>query len=44
MRIRILKGSFSQDVFDEAFPYAAEEHDGIKVAEGIMNFILNIKA
>jgi len=41
---RFGKGLFSKYVFDEAFPHAAEEHDGVKVAEGIMNFILHVKA
>jgi hypothetical protein len=40
---RFGKGLFSKEVFDEAFPHAAEEHDGVKVAEGIMNFILDVK-
>ena len=40
---RYSKGIFPKDVFDEAFPHAAEEHDGIKVAAGIMNFILNVQ-
>ena len=41
---RYLKGLFSREVYEEAFPHAAEEHDGVKVAEGIMNFILGVKA
>ena len=40
---RLGKGLVSKEVFDEAFPHAAEEHDGVKVAEGIMNFILDVK-
>lgn len=38
---RFHKGLFGQDVFDEAYPRAADEHDGVKVAEGILNFISN---
>lgn len=41
---RFGKGMFSKEVFDEAFPLAAEEHDGVKVAEGIMNFMLDVQA
>ena len=41
---RFEQGLFSKEVFDEAFPHAAEEHDGVKVAEEIMNFILDAKA
>jgi GMP synthase-like glutamine amidotransferase len=38
---RYHKGLFSKDVYDEAFPHAGEEDDGIKVGEGILNFICN---
>jgi hypothetical protein len=41
---RFGKGLFGKDVFDEALPHAADEDDGIKVGEGIMNFILSAKA
>lgn len=41
---RHFKGVFTTEVYDEAFPHAAEEHDGVKVGEGIMNFILGVKA
>jgi hypothetical protein len=37
-------GLFTQDVFDEAFPHAADEDDGVKVGAGIMNFVLDTKA
>jgi len=37
---RFFRGLFSEDVFDEAFPHAAEEDDGLNVGEGIMNFIM----
>lgn len=40
---RHVRGLFSREVYDEAFPHAAEEHDGVKVAEGIMNFILDVR-
>ena len=39
---RLFRGLFSEEVFQEAFPKAAEEDDGIKVGEGIMNFIMGI--
>ena len=32
-------GLFAKEVYDEALPHAADEHDGVKVAEGILNFI-----
>jgi len=41
---RLGKGLISKEVFDEAFPHAAEEHDGVKVARGIMSFIVAVKA
>jgi hypothetical protein len=41
---RFGKGLFGKDVFDEAFPKAADDHDGLKVGEGIMNFVLDIGA
>jgi len=41
---RHLKGLISDEVYNEAFPHAAEPHDGMKVAEGIMNFIMDVKA
>lgn len=31
-------------MFDEAFPHASDEDDGLKVAEGIMNFVSDAKA
>jgi len=39
---RLFRGLFSEEVFQEAFPKAAEEHDGIKVGEGVMNFIMGV--
>lgn len=41
---RFGKGLFGKDVFDEAFPKAADDHDGLKVGEGIMNFVLDVEA
>ena len=41
---RFGKGLFNKDVYDEAYPHAADEDDGVKIAEGIMNFILGVTA
>jgi len=41
---RFGKGLFSKEVYDEAFPHAADEDDGVKIGEGIMNFILGVTA
>ena len=39
---RHFRGLFNDKVFEEAFPKAAKEHDGVKVGEGIMNFIMGV--
>lgn len=39
---RHFRGLFNDEVFEEAFPKAAEQHDGVKVGEGIMNFIMGV--
>jgi len=44
LKNRFGKGLFSKVVYEEAFPHAADQHDGIQVAEGIMNFVLDVKA
>jgi hypothetical protein len=44
LKKRFGNGLFSKDVFEEAFPHAADQHDGVKVSEGIMNFILDVAA
>jgi len=44
LHTRHFKGLISDEVYNEAFPHAAEPHDGLKVAEGIMNFIMDAKA
>jgi len=41
---RFGRGLFSRDVYDEAFPHAADEDDAVKVAEGIMNFLSGFKS
>jgi len=41
---RFGKGLFSKEVYDEALPHAADEDDGVKVGEGIMNFVLGVTA
>ena len=41
---RYSKGLFEREVLDEAFPKASDEHDGIKVGEGILNFILEVES
>jgi hypothetical protein len=41
---RFGKGLFSRDEYDEAFPRAADEDDGVKIGEGIMNFLLGVTA
>jgi hypothetical protein len=44
IKTRFERGLFGRDVFEEAFPHAADEHDGVKVAESILHFILDIDA
>lgn len=39
---RHFRGLFDDKVFEEAYPKAAEKHDGVKVGEGIMNFIMEV--
>jgi hypothetical protein len=41
---RFSKGLFGKDVFDEALPHAKDEHDGVNVGAGIMNFISSMNA
>jgi GMP synthase-like glutamine amidotransferase len=41
---RFAKGLFSRDEYDEAFPHAADEDDGVKIGEGIMNFLSGVTA
>ena len=42
-RNRFEKGLFGKEVFDEAYPHTADDHDGVKVAEGIINFVSEVK-
>jgi len=44
LNFRLEGGLFSEDVYNEAFPRASEEHEGDKVGESIIKFILDIKA
>jgi GMP synthase-like glutamine amidotransferase len=43
LRNRFGAGLFGRDVYDEAFPHAADEDDGVEVAESIMKFVLGVK-
>jgi hypothetical protein len=43
LKTRRFRGIVSDEVYTEALPHAAEPHDGVKVAGGIMNFILDAK-
>jgi len=41
---RFGRGLFSKEAYDEAYPHAADEDDGVKIGVGIMNFILGVTA
>jgi GMP synthase-like glutamine amidotransferase len=44
LETRHFKGILTDEIYKEAYPHAAEPHDGVKVGEGIMNFIMGVKA
>jgi GMP synthase-like glutamine amidotransferase len=44
LETRHFKGILTDEIYKEAYPHAAEPHDGVKVGEGIMNFIMGVTA
>ena len=44
LETRHFRGILTDDIYKEAYPHAAEPHDGVKVGEGIMKFIMGLQA